>query len=242
MHDRETRGVSGIEIRDGDGRPPRLIGYAAVFSHPSLNLGDFTETILPGAFTRSLASGTDVMVFVEHDPAQIVGRRSNGSLKIAEDHHGLRVEITPIETTAGRDVIANVRAGLLTGMSFGFRTPKDGDRWDVSMRPPRQELVHVDLLETSIVAMPAYTATEVAVRSLQAWRRGRPAEGRARGPLTVAECLARLRGRERFWEIEMRQRANGRRLELDRPPTRTPPPVDVKARLAWMRRRMENLR
>ena len=44
-----------IEIRAaGDGLEFR--GYAAVFNTPSEDLGGFRETILPGAFTRSINS------------------------------------------------------------------------------------------------------------------------------------------------------------------------------------------
>jgi HK97 family phage prohead protease len=186
MAEYERRAVVGLEVRQGGGQPSRLRGYAAVFNSQSLDLGGFVEIIRPGAFTRSLKD-TDVFAFVEHDPAQIIGRRSAGTLVIGEDAHGLHVEITPIKTRVSEDVIENVRVGHLDAMSFAFRIPPDGDQWDLKATPPRRELLHVDLREVSVVAMPAYPATEVAMRSLEAIRSqaGKYPRGR-----TVAERRA----------------------------------------------------
>src|SRR4030095_2630599 len=186
MAEYERRSVVGLEVRQGGGQPSRLRGYAAVFNSQSLDLGGFVEIIRPGAFTRSLKD-TDVFAFVEHDPAQIIGRRSAGTLVIGEDAHGLHVEITPIKPRAREHVIENVGVGHLDAMSFAFRVPPDGDQWDLKATPPRRELLQVNLREVSVVAMPAYPATEVAMRSLEVVRSqaGKYPRGR-----TVAERLA----------------------------------------------------
>jgi HK97 family phage prohead protease len=165
MSDIERRGVVGIEVRQ-DGARPRLVGYAAMFGVRSLDLGGFVEMIKAGAFARSLKAGSDIRAFVDHDSGLIIGRRSANTLIIAEDSRGLRVEITPPDTQAGRDVIENVRVGNLDQMSFGFRVPKDGDAWDFKEQPPVRELLAIDLAEVSVVAMPAYPQTEVALRAM----------------------------------------------------------------------------
>ena len=172
MAEYERRDVQGIEVREGGGQPARLRGYAAVFNARSLNLGGFVEIIRPGAFARSLKEHPEVFAFVEHERARIIGRRSvAGSLVISEDAHGLQVEITPLKTTPdGHAVIENVRAGLLDAMSFAFRVAPNGDRVDFAADPPLRELLDVDLQEVSVVAMPAYPDTEVALRSIEAAR------------------------------------------------------------------------
>src|SRR4030095_8668912 len=186
MGEYEIRTVIGLEVRQGGGQPSRLRGYAAVFNSQSLDLGGLVEILRPGSSARSFKV-TDVFAFVEHDPAQIIGRRSAGTLVIGEDAHGLHVEITPIKTRASEDVIENVRVGHLDAMSFAFRVPPDGDQWDLKATPPRRELLQVNLREVSVVAMPAYPATEVAMRSLEAlWSQaGKYPRGR-----TVAERRA----------------------------------------------------
>jgi Escherichia/Staphylococcus phage prohead protease len=187
MGESETRVLPGLELRVGGGARPRLVGWAAKFNADSLDLGGFIEVIRPGAFTRTLATGTDVRAFVEHNAAMIIGRRGNGSLIIGEDADGLHVEIRPADTQAGRDVIENVRVGNLDAMSFAFRVAPDGATWDLKAQPPLRELRDVDLLEVSVVSLPAYPATEVAVRSLTAAR----SDQAARYPRgrTVAERL-----------------------------------------------------
>lgn len=185
MENVEIRGVGGIEVRH-DGARPRLVGWAALFGSRSVNLGGFVEVIRAGAFARTLKSGTDVRAFVDHDSGMIIGRRSANTLIIAEDARGLKVEITPPDTQVGRDVIENVRAGNLDQMSFAFRIAPGGEKWDFGQEPPLRELLDVDLSEVSVVAMPAYPATEIALRSLASVRqqltRGRP--------VSVAERLA----------------------------------------------------
>ena len=171
----ERRAISGLELRQV-GLRPRLTGYAAVFDKQSQNLGGFIEVIRRGAFARSLKEKPDVRAFVEHNPANIIGRRSAGTLILEEDAHGLRVEVTPPDTQVGRDVIENVRAGNLDGMSFAFRIPDPvkGQAWNFDADPYLRELLDIDLSEISVVAMPAYLDTEVALRSLDLFRQTKP--------------------------------------------------------------------
>jgi HK97 family phage prohead protease len=165
MHERETGwGFAGIELRAEPGKAPRLVGYASVFNSKSLDLGGFIEIVRPGAFAESLREGRDVVALVEHDMRHILARRDAGNLIIGEDDRGLKVEIEPPDTTVGRDLMTNVRVGNLNGMSFGFRTRKDS--WDTGKNPALRELLDVELFDVSVVAMPAYPKTEVALRAL----------------------------------------------------------------------------
>jgi HK97 family phage prohead protease len=97
-----------------------------VFNARSANLGGFREEIAPGAFTDALAANEEVLALVEHSPEKILGRRSMGTLTLAQDDKGLRVEIDPPNTTVGNDAVENVRRGDIKGMSFRFpRGAKD---------------------------------------------------------------------------------------------------------------------
>jgi HK97 family phage prohead protease len=139
----------------------RLTGHAAVFGVET-RIGNFVEVVAAGAFTASLADGTDKLALVDHDPARVLARTRSGTLRLSEDQHGLAFTIEAPDTTLGRDVLALAERGDLGGMSFGFRVRPDGERWQGS----RRELRSVDLVEVSIVSgFPAYPDTSVAARN-----------------------------------------------------------------------------
>ncbi|MGA0587264.1 HK97 family phage prohead protease [Dyella sp. KRB-257] len=141
----------------------RLVGYVARYGVEA-RIGTFVETIAPGAFTRALASGADILALADHDPKAVLGRTKSGTLTLREDAEGLAFELALPETQAGRDLLALAERGDLGGMSFGFVVPEGGDHWSGNTR----ELRSVDLHEVSVVqSWPAYEQTSVAVRSRQ---------------------------------------------------------------------------
>tara|TARA_R100000654_G_scaffold36152_1_gene61694 strand:+ start:3905 stop:5659 length:1755 start_codon:yes stop_codon:yes gene_type:complete len=159
----ERRAIQDLDIQ-GEGELPKIVGYAAVFDSESRDLGNFTEVIKPGAFNRALDENQDVRAFVDHDASKILGRTKAGTLELTQDGVGLRVEITPPDTTVGRDTVESVRRGDLDSMSFGFVVRED-DWSEVEGRAVR-EIRDLDLHEVSLVSFPAYEETSVAVRRL----------------------------------------------------------------------------
>lgn len=163
----ERRYVRGIEVREAkpdSGSIGTLVGYAAVFNERSLDLGGFTEIVLPGAFTESLKRGDDVRALIGHDPRLIVGRRSAETLRIEEDAKGLRYEIDLPDTTAGRDVLESVKRRDLDGSSFGFRTVKDD--WKRLDGVYVRELIEAEVVDVGPVTYPAYTGTTAEAREM----------------------------------------------------------------------------
>lgn len=163
MASKETRAFDAdFEVREvGDGMT--LVGYAAKFNSRSENLGGFVETITPGAFKRSLRSRNDVKLLVNHDSGRVLASTRSGTLRLSEDSVGLKVEADLPNTSDGRDMAELLRRGDLSSMSFGFSVIKDAWSSDGTER----SLESVRLFETSIVAFPAYQATEAAVRSYE---------------------------------------------------------------------------
>lgn len=161
MAKRETRNFDAdFEVRQqGDGMT--FTGYAAKFNSRSENLGGFVETIQPGAFRKSLRSRNDVKLLVNHDAGRVLASTRAGTLRLKEDKIGLRVEADLPNTTDGRDMAELLRRGDLSSMSFGFSVIKDSWSNDGTER----SLESVRLFETSIVAFPAYQATEASVRA-----------------------------------------------------------------------------
>ncbi len=143
----------------------RLEGRAAVFDQPATIAtfsGGFVEIIRPGAFTRSLASGRDVLALADHDMRAVLGRTRSGTLRLSEDAQGLAFEVDLPETRLAGDLLALAERGDLGGASFAFNVPKGGERW----RAGQRELIDLDLEEISIVqATPAYAGTSVVARA-----------------------------------------------------------------------------
>ena len=150
----ERRVATGIQA---SGRT--LTGYAAVFGAET-RVGDFIEKIKPGAFTRSLESGRDVLALADHDPSAVLGRTSSGTLALHEDAHGLAFTLHLPDTTKGRDLAALAARGDLGGCSFGFVATDE--EWHGNTR----ELREVELHEVSVVqSWPAYPQTTVSLRN-----------------------------------------------------------------------------
>lgn len=153
--DIERRGAAG-GLR-ASGRV--LSGYAATFGTET-NIGGFREKIAPGAFTKSLASGRDILALLDHRADALLGRTKSGTLKLFEDDKGLAFELRLPDTQAGRDLVALAERGDVGGMSFGFIA--EDEAWNGETRELRQ----VDLREVSVVqAFPAYQQTEISLRN-----------------------------------------------------------------------------
>src|ERR1051326_3517067 len=80
----------------------RLEGYAAIFNTET-RVADFVETIAPGAFAGSLASGADILALADHDPTRLLARTRSGTLRLCEDTKGLNFDLDLPLTTLGAD-------------------------------------------------------------------------------------------------------------------------------------------
>lgn len=157
-----------LRVKADDKGKPIIHGYAARYESMSHDLGGFVETIKPGAFDAALKK-SDALALVNHDPNLILGRQSNGTLKLESDEHGLRMEIHPPDTEMARHYVEAIRRGDMKGASFAFTVDKGGDSWDPASSPPTRTVHQVrDLFDASIVSYPAYPDTSVAMRSLEA--------------------------------------------------------------------------
>ena len=115
-----------VESRsEDDGEREWVVGYAAKFGVNSLDLGDFIERIDPGAFgivqeRRGRKKPLETRALWNHD-ANFPLARYPGTLKLSVDDVGLRYEFPVPDTTYGRDIAANIRAGIVKGSSFAFQ-------------------------------------------------------------------------------------------------------------------------
>lgn len=144
-----------------------LTGYPIVFHSLSQDLGGFKERILPEAVDRTLRAGTNVDALLDHrrETSHILGSTDSGLLRLTKDREGLKVRITPPDTTAVRDAITVIQAGLVKGMSFAFRVWPDGAEWDDEDGIFVRTIKDMEFSEVSIVVNPAYLDTQISARN-----------------------------------------------------------------------------
>ena len=155
-----------IRINESDGGTC-IEGHAAVFDSWSETLGGifpFKEKVRKGAFAESIGRD-DIRALFNHDPNYVLGRNRAGTLELVEDDVGLRVRITPPDTSWARDITTSIRRGDISQMSIGFVV--EDDEWSSSDGIDTRELKKVRLFDVSPVTFPAYTATDVGVRAMQ---------------------------------------------------------------------------
>lgn len=155
-----------IRINESDGGTC-IEGHAAVFDSWSETLGGifpFKEKVRKGAFAESIGRD-DIRALFNHDPNYVLGRNRAGTLELVEDDVGLRVRITPPDTSWARDITTSIRRGDISQMSIGFVV--EDDEWSSKDGIDTRELKKVRLFDVSPVTFPAYTATDVGVRAMQ---------------------------------------------------------------------------
>lgn len=172
MNDLERRAfaVDSLNIETRDGKPPVLVGHAAVFGQLSEDLGGFREQILPGAFADAIVSD-DVRALFNHDPNFVLGRNRAKTLEMSEDATGLAIRIAMPETQTIRDLVLEpIKRGDITQMSFGFAVKPGGQDWATNDDGHRvRTLKKLRLFDVSPVTYPAYPQTDVATRELRAF-------------------------------------------------------------------------
>ena len=141
-----------FEVRGMAGGLAQLTGYASTFEQPYEMLdqfGAYTEVVRAGAFAATLAAGADVAYLSNHG-GLTMARTKSGSLRLSEDHLGLRVAAT-VNTARGdvRDLLAAVEDGDIDQMSFAFRIVRQAWSPDYDERA----LLEVDLHRGDVSAV-----------------------------------------------------------------------------------------
>jgi hypothetical protein len=117
--------------------------------------------VLPGAFRESLRVDNVEFVFVNHDDQWSFGSTGEGTLKLLEDHRGLRFELASTPGVGGDFLVGRVRDGAYPGASFRFGL--DDAEWE-NYRGERVRLLKtVSLRHICPALRPAYLGTSIQI-------------------------------------------------------------------------------
>ncbi|KAA8616262.1 HK97 family phage prohead protease [Salipiger aestuarii] len=175
--------TGGLEIRTSASGETVLRGRFP-YAVPTLLQGGRErrrEVFQARAFGASVADGGDVHLLVHHDFDRPLASRAAGTLDLTDDDDALtfeaRLSLDLADVTHVRDFMGTLKAGLVKGISPGFRVPHGGDLvkrdGDGLMRVVRS----ADLVEISAVTKPAYPAAQIEARSWETHQDRQPARG-----------------------------------------------------------------
>lgn len=163
--DRRMRTVSTEFLTREDGEDLKIEGYFAVFDSVYEIAPGMSESIAPGAFTKTLSG--DIRALTNHDTTLVLGRTKAHTLELREDSHGLwgSIKINRNDADA-MNLYERVKRGDVDQCSFGFniRSEDTDIREDGSVHWTLRE---VDLFEVSACTFPAYEETSISARSQQ---------------------------------------------------------------------------
>jgi uncharacterized protein len=159
--------VADLEMReDSNTGAVRFEGVASVVGTPYLMrdmLGEFEETMAPGAFHRTIRQKADVRMLKNHNSDFVFARTKSGTLQLADDPH-LRASAPSLDPANPQ--VQTLRSELARGdvdqMSIGFRVRDDEWSDDYTQRTIKE----LELIEVSVVTFPASQTTSAGLRSL----------------------------------------------------------------------------
>lgn len=172
VREREYREINlgAIEIREADDGRKIVEGYATTFDeeYTLYSFGDYEvrESIDRHAFDE--ADMRDVIMQYDHE-GRVFARRSNNTLQLETDDHGLKIRADLGGTEIGRQLYEEIKGGYTTKMSFGFTVSKQ-ERTEEEIE--NRTIIHrkitgiKKLYDVSAVSLPANDATEITSRNL----------------------------------------------------------------------------
>ncbi|MCO5129391.1 MAG: HK97 family phage prohead protease [Xanthobacteraceae bacterium] len=156
--------AASIEIRS-EGGTTRLRASFPYNAETELAPGR-REVFAPGAFRQSVNDGSDVMLLFQHDMAKPLASRAAGSLQLRDTDSALEIEATIENRTSwAQDFLAANAAGLIRGLSPGFRVAPNGERIERRGNGVLRTVTAAIATEFSAVTKPAYPTAQIEARN-----------------------------------------------------------------------------
>ena len=158
MTENEVRTVpENIEVRKATNSDyiGQLVGVAISFNQKSQMLDNFIEIIDSHALDSIDLSDPDIVMLNGHNYENPVGRNTK-NLHLQLKSNGLHFILDLIDSQESRDLLENVKNGIISGCSFGFTV--EADEWNGNIRT----VTKINkLYELSAVVAPAYKTTSL---------------------------------------------------------------------------------
>lgn len=166
------REYRGLELRaNGNAEDMAVEGYAAVFGEPYLLWSEPGYRVFEVVDRHALdgADMSDIIMQYDHE-GRVFARKSNGTLEVVPDDHGLKVRANLGGTDIGRQLYEEIKGGYTTKMSWAFRVKTD--QREVERNEDTGEVIVTRTItkvlkcyDVSAVSLPANDATEISARS-----------------------------------------------------------------------------
>lgn len=163
--ERRSYGVQ-LEVRSSGSGTSTLEGYASVVEDGYQMwdwLGEYTEVVRSGAFTRTLNANPETQLLLNHGGLAMAYTKA-GTLRLSEDSTGLHMA-ADVNTNRSdvRDMLAAIEDGAVDEMSFAFRVTRQ--QWSPDF--DQRDILEVDINrgDVSVVNFGANPATSVSMRS-----------------------------------------------------------------------------
>jgi HK97 family phage prohead protease len=154
-----------LELRATDTGGVRLRGRFPYATETELASGR-AERIEARAFAERIEAGEDIHLLSGHDYAKPLASRHAGTLEIRDTGEAVEIDATLSDDTSwARDFLAAHGAGLIRGLSPGFRVPAGGERIERRGNGVLRSISRAELFEFSAVTRPAYPAAQIEARS-----------------------------------------------------------------------------
>ena len=156
--------TGALELRASDGGF-RLAGAFPYATEAELVPGRF-EVFEAKAFAARVEAGEDVHLLSGHDYNRPLASVRAGSLDVRDTPEALQIEAR-IEagTSWAQDFLAAHRAGLIRGLSPGFRVSPGGEAVEPRGNGLLRRITRAELFEVSVVTRPAFEAAQIEARS-----------------------------------------------------------------------------
>lgn len=153
-----------LELRS-EGGATRLTARFPYGRETEIAPGRF-EVIAPRAFAARIDAGEEIHLLAGHSYDRPLASRAAGTLEIEDRPEALTLTAAlDAGTSWARDFLAAHAAGLIRGLSPGFRVPADGERIERRGKDVLRTIIAAELFEVSAVTRPAYPEAQIEARN-----------------------------------------------------------------------------
>lgn len=159
--EREIR--SAVEFRTAENEEYIVEGYATTFNDPYV-LIEYDGVKYSEQIDRNAFDGADMndVIFQYDHSGRVYARQKNGTLFLNVDDHGLHVRADLSKTENSRRMYEDIKAGLISEMSFAFSVRESS--YDKETHT-RTIMKIKKLYDVSAVSIPANPNTDISARS-----------------------------------------------------------------------------